>query len=175
MNKENQDFLERNKKLFEGRNICVGGLDVNGSVSHIVKIKDSIDIRDGKDVTRVMNACDMLEVYGKSKFNGIICMNTLEHMEKWYDAMTNMYACLKKGGHMILSTCTNHKKKRECPDDYWRFTLRELQGMFPNDKIIDSMCHPRQGERTIIWVGVVMQKTTGKGLSPSFEAEAVSK
>lgn len=173
MNKENQDFLERNKKLFKGRNICVGGLDVNGSINHIVKITDSIDIRDGQDVTKVLDACDMLEEYGEESFDGIICMNTLEHMERWDKAMYNMYRCLKKNGHMILTTCTNHKARHDYPNDYWRFTLRELQGMFVYDKIIDNMCVPRPHENIIIWVGIVMKKTTGVDINLDFYPEAV--
>ena len=170
MNKENQDFLAKNKKLFKGRNICVGGLDVNGSISHIVKIKESIDIRDGQDVTKVLDACDMVGEYGVESFDGIICLNTLEHMEKWDVAMWNMYQCLKVGGHMILTTCTNHKARHNYPNDYWRFTLRELQGMFTD--VVDSMCHPRPNQNIVIWIGVVIKKTRDD-INLDFHPEAV--
>lgn len=165
MNQVDKDFLTKHKDLFSGRNIVVGGLNVNGTIKEIIDTDESIDIRDGDDVTTVMDACNLIEVFGWGSFNNVICMNTLEHMKRWGYCMYNMYYCLKRGGHMLITVPTINKGRHNHPNDYWRFTIQELKDMFPYDKVIDTMEMPRKKKHEIIvWLGIIIQKTTGRGI-----------
>ena len=162
MNNVDLNFLTKHKQLFQGKNICVGGLDVNGKINHIVDVAMSIDIRDGEDVNIVMDACEMIEMFGPDSFDNVICMNTLEHMEKWDTCMHNMYRCLKIGGHMLITVPTTDKKRHNYPNDYWRFTMRQLKGMFVHDKVISTMAEPGRSRHGIIkWLGIIIEKSGG--------------
>ncbi len=174
MNQVDLDFLTKNKHLFQGKNIVVGGLDVNGKINHIVDVAISIDIRDGEDVNIVMDACEMIEIFGSESFDNVICMNTLEHMEKWDKCMYNMYRCLKTGGHMLITVPTANKRRHNYPNDYWRFTIRQLKDMFMHDKVIDTMARPRPNKTVTVWLGIVIQKTTGKGIHLDWKPEKVA-
>ena len=159
MNIENVDFFKKNSKHFTGRNIKVGGLDVGVSIDGIVSIEHTIDIRDGAGVTIQMDACDMLDEFGAESFDGIICMNTIEHVEHWIEAMKNMWGCLKIGGYFILTTCTSVKGRHNYPNDYWRFDLDELITMV-GGKAVDTMNLPRPARPDLmVWIGAVGKKT----------------
>lgn len=74
----------------------------------------------------------------REEFDVILCMNVLEHVYEFQEAIQNIYAALKKGGTVVVTLPVFYPLHDE-PKDYWRFTehaLRELFKDFHTVKII---------------------------------------
>lgn len=122
--------VEKSTSLYEieGKHILeVGARDVNGSVRWIFEDQAAsylgTDIVPGKGVDRIINVHKLDRYFRRGKFDIVICLETLEHIEDWQNAVTQMHKVLKKGGFMIVSTPKPGFKYHGWPDDYWRYTL----------------------------------------------------
>lgn len=113
----------------KGKHILeVGAKDVNGSVRWIFEGKGcasylGTDIDSGKSVDYIANVYELDQHFSKRKFDIVICLETLEHIEYWREAVIQMERVLKKGGLMIVSTPKPGFKYHGWPYDYWRYTL----------------------------------------------------
>ena len=77
------------------------------------------DMRAGPGVDRILNLhkLDLLdEIVGTA-----LCLDTLEHVERPYDALAEMHRVLRPGGACIISSVLAFPI-HEYPQDFWRFT-----------------------------------------------------
>ncbi len=63
------------------------------------------------------------------EFDIILCMNVLEHVYEYQQAIQNMYQALKPGGELVVFVPMFYPLHDE-PHDYWRFTEDGLRKMF---------------------------------------------
>jgi len=120
----------------DGKVLEVGSLNVNGSLREVLPITHGIDIRPGKDVDEVLDACKLLEVYGPDSWDHVVTSSCFEHVEFWQEALRNAWGVLRKGGIFLFEVPTQRKGFHSHPYDYWRWTLPLLQEMFKDQKII---------------------------------------
>jgi SAM-dependent methyltransferase len=126
-----------------GKVLEVGCLDVNGNVRDILSFMEymGIDMRDGRNVDKVVNAHDIKENFTEGEFDLVICFDTLEHDNKFWISVENMRWVLKKGGWLIIGTPSINHGIHDHPDDYYRFTESVYKEVFfegMSDKQIES-------------------------------------
>ena len=118
--------MKRTRKFLPadlGRVLDVGSLNVNGSakdVYHNFNEYIGIDIREGKGVDMIMNGHSLVHKFGKNSFDVVVCMNMLEHDDKFWLTMKAMDGVLKKGGYYVLCVPTFGFPIHRHPKDYWR-------------------------------------------------------
>ena len=110
-----------------GKLLDVGSLDTNevnnnlrGDLVEFDYI--GIDMRPGKNVDIVMNAHDIRKNFEEELFDVVICMDTLEHDDKFWVTLENMKWVLKKGGWLVVGAPSLGHGIHRHPKDYWRFT-----------------------------------------------------
>ena len=165
MNQAVNDFAGQVK--LSGEIIEVGSFDCNGSVRDVIPVTVGIDIRKGKNVDRVMDACDLLKVFGRESFDHGICVETLEHCEDWKEVIRQLFAVVKKDGIIVLTTPPARKKRHNYPDDFWRFTLDDLLEIFGDNTILYK-------RENLPGVGVIIKKTGMLGNLDSIEPSVVN-
>lgn len=62
----------------------------------------------------------------------LICVGTLEHIERFWDAVKEFHRVLKKGGKLVIATVFNFYEHSS--PDYWRFTTQGMELLFKNLK-----------------------------------------
>lgn len=120
----------------EGKVLEVGSLNVNGSLREVLPITHGIDIRAGKDVDEVLDACNLLEKYGPESWDHVVSSSTFEHVEFWEPALKNAWGVLKTGGTFLFEVPTVGKGYHSHPKDYWRWNISLLSQIFKDQDII---------------------------------------
>jgi SAM-dependent methyltransferase len=135
----NKACLEWAKKglPMEGTVLEIGSLDVNGTLRAVLPITHGIDIRPGKCVDEVLDACNLLERYGPESWDNVVTSNCFEHVEFWEPALRNAWGVLKTGGKFLFEVPTQKKGYHSYPHDYWRWTLELLGEMFKDQEILE--------------------------------------
>ncbi len=132
-----------NKELIESKCVLeVGSRDVNGSVrDYIESLSPSeyigCDIEAGGGVDEICDVENLVDKYGNNSFDVVISTEMLEHVEDWKSAINNMKDVLKVGGIIIITTRSPGFEKHENPNDYWRFTKRDMEKIFEDYLIIE--------------------------------------
>jgi SAM-dependent methyltransferase len=117
----------------------VGSLDVNGSVrSLFTGLYHGLDMRDGPGVDEVANAENLAR--HDSRWEVVVCTETLEHVRRPWIAVKQMADALGYGGFLIL-TARGYDQRgafpvHGFPEDYWRFS-REGFAMMVRDAGLD--------------------------------------
>ena len=89
-----------------------------------------IDIEEGDGVDKICNMYNLVFEFGKEQFDIVVCMETLEHVEDWRLAISNLKTILKPGGIMIISAPIPGRKYHGYPFDFWRFTKEDWNMIF---------------------------------------------
>ena len=125
----------RKADVFNQTVLEVGSRNINGSVRDIILpfqpeqyIGTDMEAGDGVDV--VLNALDLVTMYGEESFDIVVCAEMLEHCEHWKGAIANMKSVLKPGGMILLTTRSPGYPLHEYPSDYWRFTRSDMVNIF---------------------------------------------
>ena len=91
------------------------------------------DMRPGNGVDVVYNMCtSRLQEWSVGL---ALCLDTIEHVEYPYTAISNIHHALKPGGAIILSSVMNFPI-HDHPSDYWRFTHEAFMVMLRRDSCI---------------------------------------
>lgn len=117
--KAKKDFIKSPGKVLE-----IGSLDINGSVREYftdAKEYTGIDMEAGFGVDKVLNAHDILKVWKPNTFDIILCLETLEHDNAFWETIEIIKKALKKTGFLIVSTPTFGFPLHRYPKDYFRF------------------------------------------------------
>ncbi len=88
--------------------IDVGSLNVNGTLKYDILRKKpaqyvGVDIRMGKDVDIICDACDLVRQFGEESFDIVVSTEMLEHVENWQLCIDNLKAICKKNGIKVLT------------------------------------------------------------------------
>lgn len=86
-----------------------------------------IDIQPGRHVDIVMNGHDLAEVWKVPTFDVVICMNTLEHDNKFWLTIEAINKVIKKGGYLFLSVPGFNVRPHDYPSDYWRMNEKAVR------------------------------------------------
>lgn len=139
----------------------VGSRDINGSCREIIEKQVAfywgIDIENGKGVDEIVDACKLTEHFGINKFDCVISTEMLEHVKDWQKAIVEMYAVLKTGGYLLLTTRSPNFPKHNYPNDYWRFTASHMEEIFGDVSEIFQI----EQDLTLGWacgIGVIVKK-----------------
>ena len=101
---------------------------------------DTVDLDPNSGATFVADLCCCIEVIGRNRYDYVVCTEVLEHTRQPFDAVASIYAMLKPGGLVFVTTPFNFRIHGPLPD-CWRFTehgLRELFKVF-EDLQIDAL------------------------------------
>lgn len=139
-----------NKNILE-----VGSYDSNGSLrSLVMQFVPSqyigTDMNEGKGVDLVCRAEDVLEKFGKERFDVVISTETLEHVEDWKKVISNIKNVCKPGGIILITTRSRGYQYHGYPYDYWRFELEDIANIF-------SDCIIKKLEKDIMSPGVFIK------------------
>lgn len=115
----------------------IGSLNVNGSVREFFNCSyTGIDMRGGKDVDIVINAHDLMDKFEPKTFDFVMCLETLEHDDKFWLTIANMRRL--SANFIMVSTPTISFPYHAYPKDYYRFTKDFYKDvLFKNMKILN--------------------------------------
>jgi len=127
------DFLE--KHPITGMVLEIGSRNVNGTVKEVLVNHGldyiGLDMIDGGEYTDIVcNAHDIKKVLPKGCFDLVICLDTLEHDDKFWLTVENMRWVLKKGGWMLIVAPSLLCGVHDWPSDYYRFLRPTLDVFF---------------------------------------------
>jgi SAM-dependent methyltransferase len=110
---------------FLGNVLEVGSLNINGSAREFFPKSQcgsylGIDMIYGKDVDIQMNAHDIKDKFKEDSSDVVICLNTLEHDNKFWLTLDGINYVLKKGGYFVFCQPTYNFPIHKHPKDYWR-------------------------------------------------------
>ena len=138
MNKQIIDFVAENVKedMVKGKDILeVGSISINGSVKELFMMQapksyTGTDIEEGEDVDIKCSAEALGLKFTRGQFDFVVCTETLEHIENWKSAISNMNRVLAIGGHILLTMPTIGHGYHGYPYDFWRFNSTDLMRIF---------------------------------------------
>lgn len=82
-----------------------------------------IDMLEGQGVDLVMNFHDLQTVFKAHSVDTVLCLETLEHDDRFWLTLEQVARVLKRGGHFVLSVPTEgYLWYHPYPQDYYRFT-----------------------------------------------------
>lgn len=141
----------------QGRRIIdVGACDFNGSIRPLLESYGpseyiGIDVLEGPSVDRVMDANDLVEVFGEASFDIVIAMEMLEHSPDWRRSINAMKRVCKPGGILVVTAPSRGHPYHGYPDDYWRYELEDFKAIFADCQIL-ALEHDPSGPGTNLCV-----------------------
>jgi SAM-dependent methyltransferase len=97
---------------------------------------ETLDIDPASGAAYIADLCQCADTMPAAAFDFIVCTEVLEHTRQPFDAVNSIYAMLKRGGHVFVSTPYNFRIHGPLPD-CWRFTEHGLRELFRNFEIIE--------------------------------------
>ncbi len=124
----------------------VGALDVNGSLrAHVEALSPAsyvgVDVLRGPGVDLVCDAGHLVEIFGPSRFDLVLCTEMLEHAADWRRVASNLKRVLATLGCLLLTTRSQGFARHHEPD-HWRFSLADMEAIFGDLKILDLRPDP---------------------------------
>lgn len=114
----------------------IGSYDVNGSLRDLFTDYTGVDMRDGPNVDIVANSHKL--PFKDDTFDLVTCVETLEHDDRPFDTMKEIYRVLKKGGKVILCASGISFPKHDYPNDYFRYTAEGMGSLLSEFKNIET-------------------------------------
>lgn len=119
------DSIRKHVLMSPGRVLEVGSLDVNGTPRYLFENASTeyigTDMSAGNGVDRILNNKRLLETFGASSFDTVICCEVLEHDDLFWDTVSQIRDIVKPGGYLVITTPTYCFPVHRFPRDYWRF------------------------------------------------------
>lgn len=79
------------------------------------------DMRAGPNVDIVVNAHHLTDKFEPESFDMVVCFDTFEHDDKFWETLESMRSVVKPGGWLIMGVPSRRTPFHEHPSDYWRF------------------------------------------------------
>ncbi|MDA8100284.1 MAG: class I SAM-dependent methyltransferase [Nitrospiraceae bacterium] len=122
------------------RVIEVGAYDVNGSLrSYIESFGPAeyvgVDIEQGYGVDVVCTAEDLLQRFGKGRFDVVVSTELLEHVRDWRTVISNMKNLCAPGGVILITTRSKGYPYHGWPYDFWRFETGDMERIFDDCEV----------------------------------------
>jgi SAM-dependent methyltransferase len=126
-----------NKKIIE-----VGSHDVNGSLRRLYESWNpfqyvGIDIEPGPGVDIVCRAEDIVDIFGKNKFDIVVSTELLEHVKNWRKLISNLKNICKPDGIIIITTRSKGFYYHGYPYDFWRYEVEDITDIFADCIIVN--------------------------------------
>lgn len=126
-------FLKERIPVVDGPVLEIGSRQVNGRTSSFRDFYQGryigIDCEEGLGVDVVIDLAKA-ELHSEP-FALVICCSVLEHVQKPWVMAENITKLLKPGGKLYISVPWVWRY-HTYPDDYWRFSWRGVQMLFPD-------------------------------------------
>lgn len=151
--------------------ICVETLPIEGSIYEFgaMQVEGNTAIADLRPLfsNSEFYGCDMRKGPGvdlvldlhqidlpQSVAGSVIALDTLEHVERPWEAMSEIYRILKPGGIAILTSVMRFPI-HGYPNDYWRFTPEGLRSLFKvfDNNFIGSCGGTKNFPQTVVGIG----------------------
>ena len=119
-----REFVKRLlERIPKGKVLEVGSLDVNGNIRDLFGGWEyiGVDMRDGKNVDKIVNGHDLLKEFEPESFDLVVCIDTLEHDVRFWETIENMRGVLKTGGYLVVCVPSLRHPRHNHPNDYYRF------------------------------------------------------
>jgi SAM-dependent methyltransferase len=126
----------RGKRILE-----VGSQDVNGSLRPIVESWApaeyvGVDIEKGRGVDVVCPADQVVRMFGRDRFDVVVCTEVLEHVREWRGVVSNLKNVCASGGLLIVTTRSLGFEYHAYPDDFWRYEPEDIRVLFADCRIL---------------------------------------
>ena len=154
----------------------VGAVDVNGScrpwvVSQLPAQYLGTDMQPGPNVDLVCTGEELPSRVGPRSQDLVICTEVLEHVEDWFTFIVMVWCVIENGGVLLLTTRSPGFPLHNYPDDWWRFTVKDMLEIFKDQEILTVTADPTSDPG----VGVIVRKkdnclTEVKPYSMKFQA-----
>lgn len=135
MRQQSRDLVTKlleDKKIPPGKVLDVGSFDVSGNIRGCFNGWDyvGVDMRQGPNVSNVINAHQLDDDYSENEFDMVVCFDTLEHDDRFWDSIDQMKRVLKSGGYLVIGVPGRGCPLHSHPDDYWRFMEPAVKKFF---------------------------------------------
>lgn len=123
------------------RIIEVGSSDVNGSLRPLLesyKPKEyvGVDIINGPGVDIVCNAEEIVNKFGKERFDVVVSTELLEHVRDWRGVISNIKNICKPSGIILITTRSYGFGYHAYPYDFWRYEVEDMKIIFSDCEIL---------------------------------------
>lgn len=116
----------RDEGKLEGSVLDIGSYSVNGCVRDLFLQGTymGVDKREGPNVDGIL---DIQEGVLCEVFDNVLCLEAVEHMTQFWQAVDNMKFMLRNGGRLVLTTRGIGYGLHDEPEDYYRFTEHSMR------------------------------------------------
>lgn len=123
------------------RVLDVGACDYNGSIRGLIEAWGcgeyiGIDLAPGPGVDRVMDANDLVEVFGEGAFDIVLALEMMEHTPDWRRSLSNLKRACRAGGMIIATAPARGYMYHGYPHDYWRYEPDDWRELFADCEIV---------------------------------------
>ncbi|MDD3905377.1 MAG: class I SAM-dependent methyltransferase [Candidatus Omnitrophica bacterium] len=113
----------------------VGSMDINGSLRSFIESFApveyiGVDMQKGPGVDLVCAAEDIVNKFGRNKFDLVICTEVLEHVKNWKKVIWNLKHVVKPGGIVVVTTRSKGFPNHSYPFDFWRYEISDIEHIF---------------------------------------------
>lgn len=128
-------FLTRSAPQVAGPVLEVGSRDYGSTESFRAIYPDylGVDLTAGPNVDRVLDLAESTHDLPEAGFALIICCSVLEHVRRPWLMAENLTRLLRPGGHIYVAVPWVWRF-HGYPDDYYRFSWRGIEELFPSIK-----------------------------------------
>jgi 2-polyprenyl-3-methyl-5-hydroxy-6-metoxy-1,4-benzoquinol methylase len=100
------------------------------------------DCFEDSNIDVVCEIYKLTDAFGRDAYDTVLCLEVLEHLENPRDALAQLHAVLKPGGHLVMTTPLNYPiHTTEHMSDYWRFTEHGLRLLLKDFADVDIQPH----------------------------------
>jgi SAM-dependent methyltransferase len=101
----------------------------------------TMDVKAGEGIN-IVGRAESIPVPDHS-IDSIVCTQVLEHLNKPFESVAEMYRIIKKGGHVLL-TAPQINELHEEPNDFFRYTKFGLISMF-EERGFETIVYEQRG------------------------------
>ncbi len=118
-----------------GRRVLeVGARNVNGSARPLAERHGpaeyvGVDIFEGPGVDAICNIDGLVERFGQSRFDLVLCTEVLEHVRDWRRALSNLKQVLAPCGTLLVTTRSAGFHYHGYPFDFWRYEPEDVEAL----------------------------------------------
>lgn len=94
-----------------------------------------VDIVHGRGVDEIASVYELVDRFGVGAFDLVVSTELVEHVRDWRSVFRNLKAVVREGGVLLLTTRSPGFAYHGWPQDYWRYTQRDMHAIFADMEI----------------------------------------